>query len=68
MKVDAAPVICALSSLRAARKTSLLASGLGRYGSTLTVLTCAIRDESDENDDEDEDKLIEGWTPRFHKR
>ncbi|MER8900766.1 ImmA/IrrE family metallo-endopeptidase [Mesorhizobium sp. M0772] len=41
--------------------------GLGRYGRSLTILTCkglSMRSEADE-DEEDEDKLIESWTPRF---
>lgn len=45
--------------------------GLGSYGKTLTVLTCeSVVDETyrDEvEDDEDEDELIESWTPRFKR-
>lgn len=45
--------------------------GLGKYGKTLTVLTChATLDETyhdEEGDEDDEDKLIESWTPRFHR-
>jgi hypothetical protein len=38
--------------------------GLGGYGKTLTVLyEIDIPDE----DEEDEEKLIESWTPRFHR-
>ena len=42
--------------------------GLGKYGRTLTILTCknlSMRAEHD--DDEDEDALIESWTPRFNR-
>ena len=44
--------------------------GLGSYGKTLTVLTClSLQDETYKDDDEeDEDSLIDSWTPRFHKR
>ncbi len=41
--------------------------GLGQYGRTLTILTCkslTTRVEESE-DEEDEDALIESWTPRF---
>jgi hypothetical protein len=43
--------------------------GLGSYGKTLTVLTCAsIQDQIDEEEDgDDEDSLIERWTPRFRR-
>lgn len=44
--------------------------GLGRYGKTLTVLTCpSIVDETyrDEDDDDDEEALNESWTPRFRR-
>lgn len=43
--------------------------GLGDYGRTLTLLTCpGIEDEVyGYNDDDDEDRLIESWTPRFHR-
>lgn len=43
--------------------------GLGQYGRTLTILTCAnlsLRSESEEAVD-DEDALIESWTPKFHR-
>lgn len=43
--------------------------GLGQYGRTLTVLTCSglsLRSEAEGLDD-DEDALIESWTPRFRK-
>jgi Zn-dependent peptidase ImmA (M78 family) len=43
--------------------------GLGHYGRTLTVLTCkalTLRVEEAE-DEEDEDALIENWTPRFKR-
>jgi predicted transcriptional regulator len=41
--------------------------GLGRYGKTLTVLSSeSIGHETDEDDEEDED-LIESWTPRFRR-
>jgi hypothetical protein len=40
--------------------------GLGQYGKTLTVLTCAsIRDETPRDDDDSDDELIRRWTPRF---
>ncbi|MBR0986095.1 ImmA/IrrE family metallo-endopeptidase [Bradyrhizobium liaoningense] len=41
--------------------------GLGQYGRTLTILTCrnlSLRAEAEEPED-DEDALIESWTPRF---
>lgn len=43
--------------------------GLGRYGRTLTILTCkALSLRSDAGpDDDDEEALIESWTPRFRK-
>lgn len=43
--------------------------GLGSYGRTLTVLTCpglGLHPEADEDADEEED-LVERWTPRFRK-
>ena len=42
--------------------------GLGRYGRTLTVISCAIKsdDDFDAEDQADEDEyLAERWTPRF---
>ena len=44
--------------------------GLGQYGRTLTVLTCAaLRAEKgyEDDDEEDEEELVERWTPRFRK-
>jgi Zn-dependent peptidase ImmA (M78 family) len=43
--------------------------GLGSYGRTLTVLTCrhlTMRVEGDDEED-NEEELIEGWTPRFRR-
>jgi hypothetical protein len=43
--------------------------GLGSYGRTLTVLTCkslSMRIEAVKEDD-DEEALVESWTPRFHR-
>lgn len=43
--------------------------GLGQYARTLTILTCkslSMRSEAEPEDD-DEDALIESWTPRFRK-
>lgn len=40
--------------------------GLGRYGFTLTVLSSeALADPSSEDNEEDEDAIVERWTPRF---
>jgi hypothetical protein len=39
--------------------------GLGQYGRTLTVLTCKSLTVRVEEADEDEEKLIESWTPRL---
>ena len=43
--------------------------GLGSYGKTLTVLTCpSLVDETYQEDDvEDEESLIDRWTPRFRR-
>ena len=42
--------------------------GLGQYGRTLTVLTCAsLGLETETDNDEDEEELIESWTPRFRR-
>lgn len=38
--------------------------GLGRYGKTLTVLS---RDEIPDTEEEEEEELIESWTPRFRR-
>lgn len=43
--------------------------GLGQYARTLTILTCrnlSLRAEYEEPED-DEDALIESWTPRFRR-
>lgn len=57
-----------LGGVRSVRATEEVI-GLGRYGKTLTVLTCpSVVDETfDEFDGEDEDNLIESWTPRFRR-
>jgi hypothetical protein len=43
--------------------------GLGSYGKTLTILTCpSVVDETYKDDDgDDEDDLIDRWTPRFRR-
>lgn len=43
--------------------------GLGNYGKTLTVITCpSLQGETyGEDDEEDEEKLADRWTPRFHR-
>lgn len=42
--------------------------GLGRYGKTLTVLSSQlIGPEASADEGDDEDNLIESWTPRFRK-
>lgn len=43
--------------------------GLGGYGKTLTVLTCrSLVEEAYQDDDgEDEESLVESWTPKFHR-
>jgi hypothetical protein len=42
--------------------------GLGQYGRTLTVLTCAgLSAEKESEYDDEESKLIESWTPRFRR-
>jgi len=42
--------------------------GLGRYGKTLTVLSStSIGQENDDEEKDDEESLIESWTPRFHR-
>lgn len=45
------------------------AIGLGSYGKILTVLTCpSLQDQiEEEEDNDDEDSLIEQWTPRFRR-
>jgi hypothetical protein len=40
--------------------------GLGQYGRTLTVLTCASLGEGPDEDDVQE-HLVERWTPRFRR-
>jgi Zn-dependent peptidase ImmA (M78 family) len=43
--------------------------GLGRYGKTLTVLSSPTigDDNAGYDDEEDEDRMRESWTPRFHR-
>lgn len=42
--------------------------GLGEYGRTLTVLSCRQLSQVEDLDvDDDEEALIESWTPRFRK-
>lgn len=45
------------------------AVGLGRYGKTLTVLTCpSVQDETYREDEgENDEDLAEHWTPRFRR-
>jgi hypothetical protein len=42
-------------------------AGLGSYGKTLTVLHGIELPEAADEPDEDEDRLIESWTPRFRR-
>jgi hypothetical protein len=39
--------------------------GLGRYGLTLTVLTSEELPLDPEEEDDEEQRLIDSWTPRF---
>jgi hypothetical protein len=57
-----------LGGTRSARATEQVV-GLGRYGKTLTVLTCpSVQDATYQEDDGDDDAgLAERWTPRFHR-
>jgi hypothetical protein len=57
-----------LGGARSARATEQVV-GLGKYGKTLTVLTCpSVQDETYQEDDGDDDEgLTERWTPRFHR-
>jgi Zn-dependent peptidase ImmA (M78 family) len=43
--------------------------GLGRYGKTLTILSSSSigQEEVDEDAEEDEESIIERWTPRFRR-
>lgn len=43
--------------------------GLGSYGRTLTVLTCPAVEGAayGYDDDDDEDRLVESWTPHFRR-
>ena len=42
--------------------------GLGRYGKTLTVLSSElIGQETAADEDEDEEDMVERWTPRFRR-
>ena len=42
--------------------------GLGTYGKTLTVLSSKyIGNDIDDSDEDEEEQLIESWTPRFHR-
>ena len=44
--------------------------GLGAYGKVLTVIHCArltARSEEVENEEDEEEALIESWTPRFRR-
>jgi hypothetical protein len=55
-----------LGGTRSVRATEQVV-GLGGYGKTLTVLTCpSVQDETYKGDDgDDEEDLVERWTPRF---
>lgn len=57
-----------LGGNRSARATEE-AIGLGKYGKTLTVLTCpSVQEETfQEGEDDDEESLVERWTPRHHR-
>jgi len=41
--------------------------GLGQYGRTLTVLTCSSLTMRVEEAADDEDALVESWTPKFKR-
>jgi hypothetical protein len=42
--------------------------GLGQYGRTLTVLTCpGLSAEKESAYDDEEQELIESWTPKFRR-
>ncbi len=41
--------------------------GLGSYGKTLTVLSSTRIGAEEESEDEEEERLVESWTPRFHR-
>lgn len=41
--------------------------GLGSYGKTLTILTDIALPEDGDDDGDDEESLVESWTPRFKR-
>jgi hypothetical protein len=41
--------------------------GLGSYGKTLTMLSSTRIGAEEETEDEEEERLIESWTPRFRR-
>jgi hypothetical protein len=42
--------------------------GLGKYGLTLTVLSSEAFTQEDDEPDDEEETLVESWTPRFAYR
>lgn len=41
--------------------------GLGRYGKVLTILSSNVIGREEDSEDDEEDTLIESWTPRFRR-
>ena len=41
--------------------------GLGNYGKVLTVVTVTDAENEQSYEEEDEEELIESWTPRFRR-
>ena len=64
-QVDIARRLAAGASDLQPRKDVL---GLGQYGRTLTVLTCdGLSAEKESEYDNEDDELIESWTPKFRR-
>ena len=58
-----------VDGLRTKAEVSEESVGLGEYGKVLTVLVSSSIGQEDDPDveEEDDDSVIERWTPRFHR-